>query len=165
MSRSTTRPSIWWKTGMWVASGVSRRNTRPGSDDVDRRRRGQHRADLHRRGVGAQHGRAGRRAGVVDEQRVEVAARRVALAHVEGLEVVPVGLDLGALGDLEAEADEHVLEALPRLGHEVGLAAGGLAGVLGEVEALGLDARGPLAGGELGAAGLEGGGRIARWPR
>jgi hypothetical protein len=31
MSRSITRPSIWWKTGMCVASGVSRRNTRPGA--------------------------------------------------------------------------------------------------------------------------------------
>ena len=30
MPRSTTRPSIWWNTGMCVASGVSRRNTRPG---------------------------------------------------------------------------------------------------------------------------------------
>ena len=31
MSRSTTNPSIWWNTGMCVASGVSRRNTRPGA--------------------------------------------------------------------------------------------------------------------------------------
>ena len=30
MSRSTTSPSIWWNTGMWVASAVSERNTRPG---------------------------------------------------------------------------------------------------------------------------------------
>ena len=45
------------------------------------------------------------------------------LAHVEGLEVVPVGLDLGALGDLEAEPDEHVLEPLPGLRDEVGVAA------------------------------------------
>ncbi len=30
MWRSMTRPSIWWKTGMCVASGVSRRKTRPG---------------------------------------------------------------------------------------------------------------------------------------
>ena len=47
--------------------------------------------------------------------------------HVERLEVVPVALDLGALGDREAEADEHVLEALPRLGDEVGVAATGRA--------------------------------------
>jgi len=30
MSRSITRASIWWKTGMWVASAVSLRNTLPG---------------------------------------------------------------------------------------------------------------------------------------
>ena len=59
--------------------------------------------------------------------------------HVERLEVVPVGLDLGALGDGEAHADEHVLEALPRLGDEVGVAERGVAERLGEVEALGLE--------------------------
>ena len=37
MPRSMTRPSIWWNTGMWVASAVSCRNTRPGHDRVDRR--------------------------------------------------------------------------------------------------------------------------------
>ena len=58
------------------------------------------------------------------------------VAHVERLEVVPVGLDLGPFGDLEAEADEHVLEPLPRLGDEVGVAALRLAGELGEVEPL-----------------------------
>ena len=63
----------------------------------------------------------------VDEQRVELAAGRVTLGHVQGLEVVPVGLHLGALGDLEAEPDEHVLQPLPRLGHEVGVAAARLA--------------------------------------
>ena len=43
----------------------------------------------------------------------------MALAHVQGLEVVPVGLHLGPLGDLEAEPDEHVLEPLPGLGDDV----------------------------------------------
>ena len=38
MPRSTTSPSIWWNTGMCVASAVSRRKTRPGHDRVDRRR-------------------------------------------------------------------------------------------------------------------------------
>src|SRR6266542_3707375 len=28
---STARPSTWWNTGMWVGSGVSWRNTRPGA--------------------------------------------------------------------------------------------------------------------------------------
>ena len=31
MPLSTTSPSSWWNTGMCVASGVSRRNTRPGA--------------------------------------------------------------------------------------------------------------------------------------
>jgi len=31
MPRSTTRPSTWWKIGECVASGVSRRYTRPGT--------------------------------------------------------------------------------------------------------------------------------------
>ena len=136
-----------------------------GGDDVDRRRPGEHRADLHRRRVGAQHGRAGRRAGVVDEQGVEVAARRVPLAHVEGLEVVPVGLHLGALGDLEAEADEDVLEALPRLGHEVGPTTRRLAGELGEVEALGLDAARPARRRPARRGGRRAPRRPRRWPR
>ena len=61
--------------------------------------------------------------GVVDEQAVELVARRVARRHVEGLEVVPVGLHLGALGDREAEPDEHVLQSLPGLGDDVRVAA------------------------------------------
>ena len=74
---------------------------------------------------------------VVGEQRVEAAARRMAARHVERLEVVEVGLDLGAFGDLEAEADEHVLEPLPRLGDEVRVAAPRTGDDLGEVEPLG----------------------------
>ena len=30
MFLSTTRPSIWWKIGLWVASTASERYTRPG---------------------------------------------------------------------------------------------------------------------------------------
>ena len=92
-----------------------------GHDHVDRRRLRLHHPDLHRRGVRAQH--ASCRARRVDVERVLHAARRVVGRHVERLEVVPVGLDLGPFGDLEAEADEHVLEPLPGLGDEVGVAA------------------------------------------
>ncbi len=58
---------------------------------------------------------------------------------VEGAEVVPVGLDLGTLGDLEPHADEHVLEGVPGPGDEVEVAAGrrppgGVRQVLGQVE-------------------------------
>ena len=42
--------------------------------------------------------------------------------HVERLEVVPVGLDLGTLGHREAHADEDVLEALAGLGDQVEVA-------------------------------------------
>ena len=140
MSRSITSPSIWWNTGMCVASGVSRRNDPAGGDDVDRGLAVEHRADLHRRRVRAEHGRARRRAGVVDEQGVELVARRVAGRHVERLEVVPVGLHLGTLGHREPEPDEDVLEALPRLRDDVGVAAAGGAGELGEVEPFGGDA-------------------------
>ena len=96
-----------------------------GGDDVDRRRLVEHRADLHRRRVRAQDRAAGLSAGrrVVEEQRVELASGGMPLAHVERLEVVPVGLDLRTLGDLEAEPDEHVLEPLPCLRHEVSVAA------------------------------------------
>ena len=76
---------------------------------------------------------------VVDEQRVELATCRMALAHVQRLEVVPVGLDLGALGDLESEPDEHVLEALPGLRDEVRVPARRPADELGQVESFGRD--------------------------
>ena len=91
--------------------------------------------------MGSQDGRSGATVGrdVVDEQRVELAAGRVALIHVQRLEVVPVGLDLGPFGDLEAQPDEHVLQALPRLGHEVGVPPPRLARVLGQIEPFGRD--------------------------
>ena len=63
------------------------------------------------------------------------------VAHVQRLEVVPVGLDLGAFGDLETEPDEHVLEPLPGLGDEVRVSPLRRADELGEVEAFGLDPR------------------------
>ena len=84
----------------------------------------------------------GSRRGVVEEQGVELATGGVALPHVECFEVVPVGLDLGPLGDAEAEPDEHVLEPLPRLRDEVCVPAGRTPGVLGEVEPFGLHACG-----------------------
>ena len=128
-----------------------------GSDDVDRRLGFEHRADLHRRGVGAQHRGAGFTAGrdVVDEQRVPLAAGGMPDRHVERFEVVPVGLDLGAFGDLEAETDEHVLEPFPCLGDQMGVTAGRLADELGEVEPFGLDPACERLGAERGPAGLE----------
>ena len=92
---------------------------------------------------------------MVDEERVELAAGRVTVIHVQGLEVVPVGLDLGPFGDLETQPDEHVLESLPRLGHEVRVPPPRLARVLGQVETLRLDSRRERGVGELGPARLD----------
>ena len=74
----------------------------PGHDDVDRRRLRLHHPDLHRRRVRAQHHAAG--LAEVDVERVLHRAGRVAGREVERLEVVPVGLDLGALGHGVARA-------------------------------------------------------------
>ena len=97
------------------------RNTRPGHDDVDRRLPG---VCITRICTGEVCVRSTIDLGLaeVDEEGVVHAAGRVARRHVERLEVVPVGLDLGALGDCEAEADEHVLEPLAGLGDEVEVA-------------------------------------------
>ncbi len=47
----------------------------------------------------------------------------MALGEVEGLEVVPLGLDLGAELDLVAEALEHGLDLAPDLGEDMNVAA------------------------------------------
>ena len=77
------------------------------------------------------------------------------VAHVQRLEVVPVGLHLGTFGDLEAEADERVLQPFPCLGHEVGVAALRSADELGEIESFGVDPRVERLAAERGAAALE----------
>ncbi len=109
MPSSMTRPSTWWNIGLCVASYSSVRKTRPGRDDVDRRRAGQHRARLHRAGLGAQHevvlGRLG-------PEGVLHGAGRVVGAEVEGVEVQPLGLDERPLGDLPAHRDEDVGDPL-----------------------------------------------------
>src|SRR3954468_20235026 len=85
----------------------------PRDDDVERRRVGLHRADLHRRGVRAQDD-VGR-----DVEGVGVVAARVRRVVVEGVEVVVDEVDLGALDAREAEAEEDVLDLAPRLRDEV----------------------------------------------
>ena len=87
------------------------RKTLPGRDDVDRRLLLEHRADLHRRGLRAQH-----QTGVdrVEEEGVLHLPRRVVGAEVEGIEVEPLALELGPVGDLPTHADEGVDEALGR---------------------------------------------------
>ena len=85
----------------------------PRHDDVDRGRLGLHAADLHRGGVGAQHHV------VRDVEGVRVLARRVVRVVVERIEVVLVGVDLGALGHVEAQAEEDVLDLAPGLREQV----------------------------------------------
>src|SRR5262245_233248 len=70
--------------------------------------------------------------------------------EVERTEVVPVVLGLGPFGHLEAEADEHVLQPLPRLCDEmlVTVAAAAIR-VLRQVESLDLELFGARAGFEL----------------
>src|SRR5919109_3381008 len=106
---------------------------------VHRRRAGQHGADLHRRGVGAQH-QVGVLAPVAagDVEAVLHGPGRVVAGDVEGLEVVPVGLDLGALGDAVAQADEDVDDLVGGAGDRVDGAAGWHAAGEGDVQALGL---------------------------
>ena len=109
MPSSTTSPSTWLNTGVCVASSSSVRKTRPGRDRVDRWVATEHGADLHRGGLGAQHD-AG--VGGPDPERVLHGARRVVRAEVEGVEVEPLRLDLGAVGDLVAHRDEQLRDAL-----------------------------------------------------
>ena len=86
----------------------------------------EHRADLHRRGVRAQHDAAVLGA---DEEGVH-RARRVVRPDVERVEVGPLGLDLGTLRDLPAHRDEDVLDALHDRGERVPGAGG--AAVVGQ---------------------------------
>ena len=103
------RHSIWWKTGVCVASRSSVRNTLPGRHDVDRRLLLEHRADLDRRRLRAQHEA---RVDRVEEEGVLHLPGRVVGPEVEGVEVEPLALELRTLGDLPAHADEGVDEAL-----------------------------------------------------
>src|SRR5690606_254347 len=104
MSRSITRPSIWWNIGVWVAS-LSLRKVRPGAMmriggfcDIM--------VDLHRAGVGAQHLALARfRVGLQEEGVVHL-PRRMLGREVQGREVVEVVLDVRPLGDREAHVGE-----------------------------------------------------------
>src|SRR5829696_4632049 len=133
-----------------------------GDDDVDRRRAGLHGSDLHGRGLGAQH-QLPRLAPVrpLDVEAVLHGAGRVVGGHVEGLEVIPVGLDLGPLDDPVAEADEDVDDLVDGPGDGVDGPAGRDPAGEGDVDPLGLEQGLVPLGLQLGPAGgqlgLEGG--------
>ena len=122
----------------------------PGDDDVEGRRLGLHRADLHRRGVRAQHHVVGHVEGV------GAIARGVRRAVVERVEVVVDGVDLGAFEDGEAQADEDVLDLAPGRREQV-QAPDGLRRLArqGDVDAVGGQASVELARLELGGARLD----------
>ena len=93
---------------------------------------------------------------MTDEQGVELAARRVPLAHVESLEVMPVGLHFWALGNGEAETNENIFEFLPGLCDEMQMTSGCSIHRLGEVESLPCHLRRTFDGNEFLAAFING---------
>src|SRR5215210_8862447 len=101
-----------------------------GGDHVDRRLALLHRADLGRRGLGAKDDVA------VQEERVQRRAGRVALRHVERVEVVVRGLDLSAVDDHVAQPEEDVLDLPPDLRDQVQVAAPGALTRQRDVDAL-----------------------------
>ena len=105
MARSMTSPSTWWNMGVWVAS-LSERYTRPGRDHVERRALRLHRADLHRRGVGAQDLRLLLALMPFEVESVLHRPRRMEFRHVERGEIMPLVLDLRPFGDGETQVGE-----------------------------------------------------------
>ena len=123
----------------------------PGRDDVDRRLVRLHRADLHRRRMGPQHHLLV--GAQLEVERVLHRAGRVRRRDVQCLEVVPVVLDLGPLGDPVPEPDEDVLELALDLRDEVQVPPVASVGTRGQVEAVTLGRRRGLDTGERRRAG------------
>ena len=120
--------------------------------DVDRHAALEEGAGLDRRGVGAQDEAA---LGRVDVEGVLHLPGRVVGVEVQGVEVEPLRLDLGSLGDLPAHPDEQVGDALR---HQLdGVAAAERAAARGQGDVDGLLGEDPLValGLELGLAGGE----------
>jgi hypothetical protein len=88
----------------WVRRFLSEHPT--GGDDEDRRPLPLHGSDLHRRRLGAQE--QIRVARDIEEDGVPLGSGRMVRRDVEGVEVVPLRLHLGALDDPEAHPGEDV---------------------------------------------------------
>ena len=71
-----------------------------GSNDAHRRRRCFHNADLHARGVRAQEAAIGKIKGVL------LVARGMVRRRVESIETMPLGLDVGSIGNRKPHAAE-----------------------------------------------------------
>ncbi|OLT30096.1 hypothetical protein BJF83_08975 [Nocardiopsis sp. CNR-923] len=135
-----------------------------GRDHVDRELAVEQGAHLHRRGVRA-HDQPGLAAlGAAHEEGVLHGAGRVVGQEVEGVEVEPLRLDLGPLGDLEPHADEDVGHPLGDGGQRVPRTARGAVPGQGDVDPL-LD-EDALVALDLqdGLAGLEGLAHVAAGP-
>jgi hypothetical protein len=111
--------------------------------DVHRQLARQQRAHLHRAGVRAHHQVALHR---LDVERVLQGARRVVLVEVQGVEVVPLVLELGALADLPAHRDEQVAHLLHEKGEWMASAASPARRHLGDVQGFARELGGLLRG-------------------
>ena len=92
-----------------------------GAHDVQGQLAREHRAHLHRGGVGAQQQVSVLRLNV---EGVLHFAGRVVRLNVQSVKVVPLGLQLGAVGNLPAHADENVSQALLHQGDGVAATQG-----------------------------------------
>ena len=107
---STARPSIWWNTGLCVASSASLRKHLPGLTTYS----GSGLVSMALICTGevcvrsTMPDRVRLAAGTRHEEGVLHLPGGMVGREVQRVEVVPLGLDLGSLGDLVAHADEHV---------------------------------------------------------
>ena len=90
----------------------------PRHDDPDRRLLRQHRADLHRGGVGAQH-EPGAVRPLRQVERVVLLSRRVLGRNVEGGKVVEIFLDMRPLGERETHLAKDRDDFVDRLADRV----------------------------------------------
>ena len=115
--RSTARPSTWWKIGRVGRVGGLAPVHPADRDHVDGRLSLLHDVDLGRRGLGSQDDV------LVQEERLQLRARRMRRRQVERVEVVVRRLDLAAVDDAVAESEEDVLDLPADLCDEMELPA------------------------------------------
>ncbi len=122
---------------MWRGVGGIAAITLPRHDGVDRWALGLHQVHLHGGGVGPQHHGLG--LPELEVQRVPHAPGGVGGRHVQRLEVVPIGLGLGALGHHEPHPHEDVLELVARALDHVQAPAWAGGDDLGQVQTIGVE--------------------------
>ena len=132
-------------------------------DDADRRRLRQHGADLHRRGLRAQHRRR-RVARARQVERVVVGARGMVRRDVERAEIHPVGFDVGTIGDRAAHGAEDRGDLLHGAADRMDQAGLARARRQGGIEAFGGQAGVEFGVLQRGTAGLDQGGQRVLQP-